>query len=129
MLQGLDTEQDTPTPKVVEALLGTRLRGRQFTRAPLVSHSPDTLPHSCYKHFQQHTSSKAKHGTSWRQLQYEFLLAALTTNTAPKGLVQCMQVTGSRNTLAIEADGQVGYVAVCKRNNCSHGSGLLAPDC
>lgn len=34
--QGLDTRQDVPTPKVVEALLGTRFCGRQAGRVPLV---------------------------------------------------------------------------------------------
>lgn len=35
--QGLDSDRDAVlSPKVVEALLGTRLRGREFNRAPLV---------------------------------------------------------------------------------------------
>eukprot|EP00884_Botryococcus_braunii_P004691 jgi/Botrbrau1/14222/Bobra.0254s0011.1 len=40
---GLDTEQNVHSPKVVEALLGTRLRGRDFTSCPLVAGSRTTL--------------------------------------------------------------------------------------
>lgn len=36
LLQGLDTDANVLSPKVVEALLGTRFRGRQFGRGPLV---------------------------------------------------------------------------------------------
>ena len=36
LLQGLDTIDNVLSPKVVEALLGTRFRGRQFGRGPLV---------------------------------------------------------------------------------------------
>ncbi|KAL6774315.1 hypothetical protein ACKKBG_A24525 [Auxenochlorella protothecoides x Auxenochlorella symbiontica] len=36
---GLDTRQDVPTPKVVEALLGTRFCGRQAGRVPLIAGS------------------------------------------------------------------------------------------
>jgi hypothetical protein len=35
--QGVDTDQNVRSPKVVEALLGTRLKGRSFTTTPLVS--------------------------------------------------------------------------------------------
>jgi hypothetical protein len=35
-MQGLDTDANVLSPKVVEALLGTRFRGRQFGRGPLV---------------------------------------------------------------------------------------------
>ena len=37
LLQGVDTEAPVLSPKVVEALLGTRLRGREFGKGPLVS--------------------------------------------------------------------------------------------
>ncbi|KAK9811056.1 hypothetical protein WJX73_009758 [Symbiochloris irregularis] len=40
---GLDTDQDTFSPKVVEALLGTRLRGRELIRTPLAAGSRMTL--------------------------------------------------------------------------------------
>ena len=40
---GLDGESDVLSPKVVEALLGTRLRGRAFNRCPLVAGSRCTL--------------------------------------------------------------------------------------
>ena len=33
--QGVDTDQNVMAPKVVEALLGTRFRGREFLRSPL----------------------------------------------------------------------------------------------
>ena len=36
LAQGLDTDANVLSPKVVEALLGTRFRGRQFGRGPLV---------------------------------------------------------------------------------------------
>ena len=36
LLQGVDTEAPVLSPKVVEALLGTRLRGREFGKGPLV---------------------------------------------------------------------------------------------
>lgn len=41
--QALDTSSNVLSPKVVEALLGTRLRGREFGRAPLVAGSRNTL--------------------------------------------------------------------------------------
>jgi hypothetical protein len=40
---GIDSEQNVATPKVVEALLGARLAGRSFCRAPLVAGSRNTL--------------------------------------------------------------------------------------
>lgn len=40
---GLDGDADVLSPKVVEALLGTRLRGRAFNRCPLVAGSRCTL--------------------------------------------------------------------------------------
>ncbi|GAB4819656.1 hypothetical protein N2152v2_006702 [Parachlorella kessleri] len=40
---GLDTADNVLTPKVVEALLGTRFRGRDFGRVPLVAGSRNTL--------------------------------------------------------------------------------------
>jgi hypothetical protein len=43
VLQGVDTEADLLSPKVIESLLGTRLRGRDFTASPLVGGSRNTL--------------------------------------------------------------------------------------
>eukprot|EP00887_Chlorella_sp_A99_P001925 scaffold18.g1925.t1 len=40
---GLDTDANVLTPKVVEALLGTRFSGRDFRTAPLVAGSRNTL--------------------------------------------------------------------------------------
>jgi len=40
---GLDSGEDVLAPKVVEALLGTRFRGREFGRAPLVAGSRGSL--------------------------------------------------------------------------------------
>ncbi|KAK9838506.1 hypothetical protein WJX81_003780 [Elliptochloris bilobata] len=40
---GVDADQSVMAPKVVEALLGTRFRGREFLRAPLVAGSRNTL--------------------------------------------------------------------------------------
>ena len=40
---GLDSGDDVFAPKVVEALLGTRFRGREFGRAPLVAGSRGSL--------------------------------------------------------------------------------------
>jgi hypothetical protein len=40
---GLDSGDDVFTPKVVEALLGTRFRGREFGRTPLVAGSRGSL--------------------------------------------------------------------------------------
>lgn len=40
---GLDTDANVLSPKVVEALLGTRFRGRQFGRGPLIAGSRLTL--------------------------------------------------------------------------------------
>jgi hypothetical protein len=42
-LQGVDTEENLMSPKVIESLLGTRLRGRDFTTSPLVGGSRNTL--------------------------------------------------------------------------------------
>jgi hypothetical protein len=42
-VQGVDTEADLLSPKVIESLLGTRLRGRDFTASPLVGGSRNTL--------------------------------------------------------------------------------------
>ena len=42
-MQGVDTEADLLSPKVIESLLGTRLRGRDFTASPLVGGSRNTL--------------------------------------------------------------------------------------
>ena len=39
-MQGLDTEDSVPAPKVVEALLGTRFQGRDFVKGPLVRQHP-----------------------------------------------------------------------------------------
>ena len=47
MTQGLDTEQES-IPRVIDALLGSRLRGREFLRSPLVSHNAAHAPlHGC----------------------------------------------------------------------------------
>jgi hypothetical protein len=43
VLQGVDTEADLLSPKVIESVLGTRLRGRDFTASPLVGGSRNTL--------------------------------------------------------------------------------------
>ncbi|KAG1674128.1 hypothetical protein FOA52_015758 [Chlamydomonas sp. UWO 241] len=40
---GLDLLRDTPTPKVVEAMLGVQLSGRRFGQAPIVAGSRNTL--------------------------------------------------------------------------------------
>ena len=40
---GLDSGDDVFAPKVVEALLGTRFRGREFGRTPLVAGSRGSL--------------------------------------------------------------------------------------
>lgn len=43
LTQGLDGNEDVLSPKVVEALLGTRLRGREFARSPIVAGSRNTF--------------------------------------------------------------------------------------
>lgn len=50
-LQGLDTEDEQVlVPKVVEALLGTRFRGREFSRGPLVRiDGANTAAHSLHR--------------------------------------------------------------------------------
>lgn len=40
---GLDTDQNVLNPKVIEALLGTRFRGRAYGRSPVVAGSRNTL--------------------------------------------------------------------------------------
>jgi alpha-tubulin suppressor-like RCC1 family protein len=42
-LQGIDAAGSLTTPKVLEALLGTRLRGRTFGRTPLISGSRNSV--------------------------------------------------------------------------------------
>lgn len=42
-MQGVDTEDNLLSPKVIESLLGTRLRGRDFISCPLVGGSRNTL--------------------------------------------------------------------------------------
>ena len=41
--QGVDTDQNVLNPKVIEALLGTRFRGRAYGRSPVVAGSRNTL--------------------------------------------------------------------------------------
>ena len=43
LFQGLDTNASVLTPKVLEALLGTRLRGRAFARTPLIAGSRNSM--------------------------------------------------------------------------------------
>ena len=77
VLQGLDTDANVLSPKVVEALLGTRFRGRQFGRGPLVC---SASPH----------------------MRIDVLFAF----RLPEGSV-ILQIAGSRLTLAIDGEGKV----------------------
>ncbi len=43
-LQGVDTDEPLLYPKVIESLLGTRLRGREFGASPLVRRDAPRCP-------------------------------------------------------------------------------------
>ncbi len=83
--QALDEAENVMAPKVLEALLGTRFQGRDFLKSPLVR-----------SHFQTNILCTL-HSTFSQSLRH-FLTRALVT----------LQICGSRCTVAIDADGQVG---------------------
>ena len=85
-------------PKVVEALLGTRFMGRNFTKNPLVS----LLMAQCCN-FQQRIADAQK------------------TSLFYPG--SALQVAGSRNTLAVDADGQILSWGWNARGTLGHGHG------
>jgi len=54
--QGVDTDQNVVAPKVVEALLGTRFRGREFLRSPLARGPPAAVCSTLAGHRSRHPS-------------------------------------------------------------------------
>ena len=76
-------QDDIDRPKVIEALLGTRLRGNEFARSPLVCCGAQV---SC--------NAAGLQAPGFMTCEIETVLHEV-------------QIGGSRNTLAIDADGQV----------------------